>query len=184
MTDHDGAPPPQSPGGYPPSPPEEPPLPRAADDDAYMAEAVAEARAAAAAGDVPVGAVVVRAGTVVGRARNRREADDDPTAHAEILALRDAARALGRWRLADCALYVTVEPCAMCAGAAILARVPLVVFAAPEEKTGAVVSTLQLFDDPRALHRPSWRLGARRADAEHLLAAFFAARRGPREVEG
>lgn len=149
-----------------------------------MDAALGEAREAAAAGDVPVGAVVVRVGAVVGRGRNRREAQGDPTAHAEILALREAAHTLGRWRLADCALYVTVEPCAMCAGAAILARVPLVVFAAPEEKTGAVVSALQLFDDPRALHRPAWRLGARRSDAERLLAAFFAARRGPREVEG
>src|SRR3990172_6450826 len=97
---------------------------------------------------------------------------------------RDAARALGRWRLGDCALYVTIEPCAMCAGAAILARIPLVVFAAPEEKTGAGRSTVELFDDPRALHRPRWRLGARRAEVERMLAEFFAARRGPAEVEG
>ncbi len=149
-----------------------------------MDEALAEARAAAAAGDVPVGAVVVHEGAVIGSGHNRREADTDPTAHAEILALREAARALGRWRLHDCALYVTVEPCAMCAGAAILARIPLVVFAAAEEKTGAVCSTVDLFDDPRALHRPKWRRGARRAEVERLLAEFFAARRGPKEVEG
>lgn len=147
-----------------------------------MDVALGEARAAAANGDVPVGAVVVREAEVIGRGHNRREADSDPTAHAEILALREAASALGRWRLSDCALYVTVEPCAMCAGAAVLARIPLVVFAAPEEKTGAVISTIDLFDDPRATHRPKWRMGARRKEAEQLLVDFFSARRGPREI--
>ena len=156
-------------------------LPRVGDDDRHMAAALAEARAAGDSGDVPIGAVVVREGSVVARGRNRREADRDPTAHAEILALREAARALGRWRLEDCALYVTIEPCAMCAGAAIVARVPLVVFAGPEEKTGAVASVLSLFDEPRALHRPKWRLGARRAESEALLRAFFEARRGAQE---
>lgn len=158
-------------------------LPRVSEDDAFMAEAVAEARAAAGHGDVPIGAVVVRGGIVVARGRNRREADSDPTAHAEIIALRDASRVLGRWRLQDCALYVTVEPCAMCAGAAILARLPLVVFAAPEAKTGAVRSTVDLFDDPRALHRPKWREGPRRAEVERLLAEFFAARRASPDIE-
>jgi tRNA(Arg) A34 adenosine deaminase TadA len=152
-------------------------LPRVADDERWMDEALAEARAAADAGDVPVGCVILRDGRVVGRGRNRREAEVDPTAHAEIVALRDAARALGRWRLDDCALYVTVEPCAMCAGAAILARLALVVFGAPEEKTGAVRSTHELFDDPHALHRPKWRLGARRQEIERMLAAFFGSRR-------
>lgn len=158
-------------------------LPRVGDDERFMDDALAEARAAGEAGDVPVGAVVVRDGRVVGRGRNRREVDADPTAHAEVLALREAARALGRWRLSDCALYVTVEPCVMCAGAAILARVALVVFAAPEEKTGAVRSTLEVLDDPRALHRPRWRMGARRAEIERLLADFFRERRGPPEIE-
>ncbi len=144
-----------------------------------MDEALAQAREAARSEDVPIGAVVVRDGAVVGAGRNRREADRDPTAHAEILALREASRALGRWRLEDCALYVTVEPCAMCAGAAIVARIPLVVFAAPEEKTGAVVSALTLFDEPRALHRPKWRLGVRRVESEGLLREFFVRRRGP-----
>jgi len=156
-------------------------LPRVADDDAHMAAAVAEARAAGESDDVPIGAVVVRDGSVIARGRNRREADRDPTAHAEILALRDASRALGRWRLEDCALYVTIEPCAMCAGAAIVARVPLVVFAGPEEKTGAVVSVLTLFDEPRALHRPAWRMGVRRDESEEMLRAFFAARRRAQE---
>ncbi|MGH2498784.1 MAG: nucleoside deaminase, partial [Candidatus Limnocylindria bacterium] len=96
----------------------------------------------------------------------------------EVLALREAARGLGRWRLDDCALYVTIEPCAMCAGAAVLARVALVVFAAPDEKAGAVRSIAELLDEPRLNHQPRWRLGARRADAEALLAAFFGARRG------
>lgn len=158
-------------------------LPLVSDDERWMDEAIAEARAAAAAGDVPVGAVVVHDGALIGRGRNRREADIDPTAHAEVLALREAAGALGRWRLHECALYVTIEPCAMCAGAAILARVPLVVFAAPEHKTGAVQSTVDLFDDPRSLHRPDWRVGTRRAEVERLLADFFAARRGDRDVE-
>ncbi len=153
-------------------------LPLTGDDARHMAQALAEAKAAGDAGDVPIGAVVVREGVVVGRGRNRREADHDPTAHAEILALREASRALGRWRLPDCALYVTIEPCAMCAGAAIVARLPLVVFAGPEEKTGAVVSTLTLFDEPRALHRPKWRLGTRRDESEEMLRRFFAARRG------
>jgi tRNA(adenine34) deaminase len=146
-----------------------------------MTTSLDEARAAGRHGDVPIGAVVVRDGAVVARARNRREADHDSTAHAEILALREASRALGRWRLEDCALYVTVEPCAMCAGAAIVSRIALVVFAAPEEKTGAVVSGLTLFDDLRTLHRPKWRMGVRRAESEELLRAFFTARRGAQE---
>ena len=158
-----------------------PTLPHVADDEPFMDAALAEARAGGAAGEVPIGCVVVRAGAVVGRGADRREERRDPTAHAEVLALREAGVALGRWRLLDCALYVTVEPCAMCAGAAILARVPLVVFAAPEEKTGAVVSVLSLFDDPRALHRPRWRMGPRRAESERLLRDFFAARRGRAE---
>ena len=168
MTNYRGAPPPEDP----------PRLPSVADDGRFMDEALAEARDAANSGDVPVGAVVVRDGKVIGRGRNRREADRDPTAHAEILALREASQALRRWRLEDCALYVTIEPCAMCAGAAIVARIPLVVFAGPEEKTGAVVSVLTLFDEPSALHRPKWRLGIRRTESESLLREFFAARRG------
>jgi tRNA(adenine34) deaminase len=153
-------------------------LPRAGDDLAHMAEALAEARDAAAHDDVPIGAVVVRAGKIVARAHNRREADADPTAHAEVLALRDAGAALRRWRLGDCALYVTVEPCAMCAGAVILARVPLVVFAATDEKAGAVVSVAQLFEERRLNHHPRWRLGVRRAESEALLKQFFATHRG------
>lgn len=153
-------------------------LPRPADDDRYMAEAMVEARAAVAHGDVPIGAIVVRDGAIVGRGRNRREVESDPTAHAEVLALREAAAALGRWRLSDCALYVTLEPDAMCAGAAVLARVALVVFATPDEKAGTVISVAELFDQPRLNHHPRWRMGARREEAERLLREFFERRRG------
>src|SRR5947207_15151866 len=144
-----------------------------------MAIALAEAAAAIEHGDVPIGALVVHDGVVVGKAHNARERDQDPTAHAELIALREAAKTLGRWRLTDCALYVTLEPCAMCAGAAVLARVDLVVFAAPDPKAGAVQSVAELLDEPALNHHPKWRLGARRADADALLSGVFAARRGP-----
>ncbi len=144
-----------------------------------MAAALAEGRSAARHGDVPVGAVVVREGRIVGHGHNRREVDADPTAHAEVLALRDAARTLRRWRLSDCAMYVAIEPCAMCAGGAVLARIALVVFAAPDEKAGAVRSVAELFDHPSVNHHPLWRVGARRAEAEALLSEFFARRRAP-----
>ena len=142
-----------------------------------MDAALAEARGALGHDDVPIGAVVVCEGAIVGRGRNRREVDRDPTAHAEILALRQAAATLGRWRLGGCALYVTLEPCAMCAGAAVLARVELVVFAAPDPKAGAVRSVAEILDLPALNHHPRWRLGARRAEAEALLGGFFGARR-------
>jgi len=142
-----------------------------------MDEALLEARAAAAHEDVPIGAVVVHEGRVIGRGHNRREVDRDPTAHAEILALREAAATLGRWHLDDCAMYVTVEPCPMCAGAAILARLALVVFGAPDEKAGAVRSVAELLDEPRLNHHPRWRLGVRRAEAEAVLSEFFLSRR-------
>jgi len=152
-------------------------LPDASDDNGYMAIALAEAAAAIEHGDVPIGAVVVHDGVVIGKAHNARELDRDPTAHAELIALREAAKTLGRWRLTDCALYVTLEPCAMCAGAAVLARVDLVVFAAPDPKAGAVRSVAELLDQPALNHHPKWRLGARRAEAEALLSGFFADRR-------
>src|SRR3979409_2651702 len=117
------------------------------EDAAHMALALEEARAAMGHDDVPIGAVVVRGGEVIARARNRREADHDPTGHAEVLALREAGRRIGNWRLADCTLYVTLEPCVMCAGAIVLARVPLVVFGAPDPKAGAVISITQVFDE-------------------------------------
>ena len=153
-------------------------LPSAGDDPRLMDEALSEARAAAAHDDVPIGVVIVRGGVIVARGHNRREVEQDPTAHAEVIALRAAGIALGRWRLGDATLYVTVEPCAMCAGAIVLARVPLVVFGAPDDKAGAVVSVTQLFDEPKLNHHPKWRLGVRRAESEALLRDFFATHRG------
>ncbi|HYK98478.1 MAG TPA: nucleoside deaminase [Candidatus Acidoferrales bacterium] len=153
-------------------------LPRPGDDAAHMAVALDEARAAATHGDVPIGAVVVRNGEIVSRARNRREADADPTGHAEIVALREAGKRLGSWHLLDCALYVTLEPCVMCAGAIVLARVPLVVFGAPDPKAGAVISIAQLFDERHLNHHPKWRMGVLREESERILRSFFAGHRG------
>jgi tRNA(adenine34) deaminase len=143
-----------------------------------MALAIEEARAAAGHDDVPIGAVVVRGGEVIARGRNRREADADPTAHAEVLALREAGKKVGSWRLSDCVLYVTLEPCVMCAGAIVLARVPLVVFGAPDPKAGAVISITQVFDERRLNHHPRWRMGVLRPESETLLKEFFASQRG------
>lgn len=142
-----------------------------------MVAALAEARRAIEHDDVPIGAIVVHDGVVIGTGHNARELDQDPTAHAELIALRAAAKTLGRWRLVGCALYVTLEPCAMCAGAAVLARIDLVVFAAPDPKAGAVRSIAELLDEPALNHHPKWRLGARRKEAETLLSGFFAGRR-------
>jgi tRNA(adenine34) deaminase len=154
---------------------------RPSDDDRFMREALDEGRRAAEHGDVPIGAAVVRDGVVVARAGNRRELDADPTAHAEVIAIREAARELGRWRLSDCALYVTVEPCAMCAGAAVLARIALVVFGAPDEKAGAVRSAAELLDATWMNHRPRWRFYPLvRDEVERLLSEFFATQRRSR----
>ena len=154
---------------------------RPADDDRFMREALEEGRRAAEHGDVPIGAAIVRDGAVVAHAGNRREVDADPTAHAELIAIREAARALGRWRLEDCALYVTVEPCAMCAGAAVLARIALVVFGAPDEKAGAVRSAAELLDATWMNHRPRWRFyPLLRDEVERLLGEFFATQRKTR----
>jgi tRNA(adenine34) deaminase len=147
---------------------------RPSDDDRFMREALDEGRRAGEHGDVPIGAAIVRDGVVVARAGNRRELDADPTAHAEVIAIREAARELGRWRLSDCALYVTVEPCAMCAGAAVLARIALVVFGAPDEKGGAVRSAAELLDATWMNHRPRWRFyPLLRDEVERLLSEFF-----------
>lgn len=151
---------------------------RPQDDDRFMRVALEAGRLAAQHGDVPIGAAIVRDGGVVARVGNRREVDADPTAHAEVIAIREAARALGRWRLSDCALYVTVEPCAMCAGAAVLARVALVVFGAPDEKAGAVRSAAELLDATWMNHRPRWRFyPLLRDEVERVLAEFFATQR-------
>lgn len=154
-------------------------LPGVAADEGFMRQALAEASAAAEHGDVPIGALVVHDGAIVGSGHNARERDQDPTAHAELIALREAAKTLGRWRLSDCALYVTLEPCAMCAGAAVLARVDLVVFAVPDAKAGAVRSVAELLDEPALNHHPKWRVmrGEQRERAEALLSGFFARRR-------
>ena len=152
-------------------------LPGPAEDRAFMEVALQEARAARTHADVPIGAVIVRGGEVVARARNRREAAHDPTGHAEILALREAGERLGSWRLADCAMYVTLEPCVRCAGAIVLARVPLVIFGAPDPKAGAVISIAQVFDERALNHHPRWRMGVLRDESERLLKDFFATQR-------
>ncbi|MGD1148223.1 MAG: nucleoside deaminase [Thermoanaerobaculaceae bacterium] len=142
---------------------------------AAMAAALEEARAAADAGDVPVGAVVLGPeGTVLARRRNRREADADPTAHAEILALRSASRELGSWRLEGCTLVVTLEPCAMCASAAVLARLACVIWGAADPKAGFAGSLGNLLDDRRLNHRVAVRGGLMAEEAGELLERFFA----------
>jgi len=142
-----------------------------------MALAIAEARRAVEHGDVPIGAVVVRDGTVIGTGRNERELLQDPTAHAEVLALRAAAAAGGSWRVLDATLYVTLEPCAMCAGAIVLARVPRVVFGTTDPKAGAAGSVLDVLAEPRLNHRPAVTGGVLAAECAALLRDFFAARR-------
>jgi len=152
----------------------------ARDDDRWMAEALEAAGGAAAYGDVPVGAVVVRGDEIVARAANRTVRDQDPTAHAEVLALRDAAAALGSWRLVGCTLYVTLEPCAMCAGAIVLARVDRVVFGAWDDKAGMAGSVGDVLRHPRLNHRPEVLGGVRGEEARTLLQRFFAGRRESR----
>jgi tRNA(adenine34) deaminase len=147
-------------------------------DAQYMQLAIAEARKALAHDDVPVGAVVVHQGEVVGAGHNERERRQDPTAHAETLALQAAARWRGSWRLLDCVLYVTLEPCAMCAGAIVLARVPRVVYGTSDPKAGAAGSVLDVLAEPRLNHRPAVEGGVLAAECAALLTDFFAARRG------
>jgi tRNA(adenine34) deaminase len=143
-----------------------------------MREALREAAAAVATGDIPVGAVVLDAeGAVIGRGRNRREADADPTAHAEVLALRAAAAARGEWRLAGCTLVVTLEPCTMCAGAIGLSRLARVVYGAIDPKAGAVESLWDVLRDRRLNHRPEVLGGVLDAECSAVLADFFAAQR-------
>jgi tRNA(adenine34) deaminase len=142
-----------------------------------MRLALREAEVAETHDDVPVGALVVHDGEVIAAAHNERELRADPTAHAETLALRQAARALGSWRVLDAVLYVTLEPCAMCAGAIVLARVPRVVFAAFDPKAGAAGSVLDILAEPRFNHRPDVAGGLLAAESAALLTAFFAGRR-------
>ncbi len=149
-------------------------------DEDWMRVALDEARAAPGHGDVPVGAVVVGPdGVELGRGRNRREQAGDPTAHAELEALRAAARALGSWRLDGCTLVVTLEPCSMCAGGMVQARVARLVFGADDPKVGAVTSLFDLVRDPRLPHRVEVRRGVLAAECGEVLRAFFRGRRAP-----
>ena len=146
-------------------------------DDYFMRLGLREAERALEHEDVPIGAVVVRDGEVLAAAHNERELRGDPTAHAEILALRAAAVAVGSWRVLDSVLYVTLEPCAMCAGAVVLARVPRVVFGASDPKAGACGSVLDVLGEPRLNHRPEVSAGLLEAECTTLLTRFFRARR-------
>jgi tRNA(adenine34) deaminase len=147
------------------------------DDDQFMQTALAEARNAAAAGEVPVGAVIVRDGAIIAKAGNRTLRDQDPTAHAEALVIRDAAAQLESWRLDGCSLYVTLEPCAMCAGAIVLARLDRVVFGAWDPKAGMAGSVADLLRHSKLNHRPEVLAGVREAECAALLTEFFRARR-------
>jgi tRNA(adenine34) deaminase len=146
-------------------------------DEHFMGLAIDEARRALEHDDVPVGAVVVVGGEVIAMGRNERELRGDPTAHAEIIALRAAAAHVGAWRVLDATLYVTLEPCAMCAGAVVLARVPRVVFGTADPKAGAAGSVLDILAEPRFNHRPVVEAGVLAPECAALLVEFFAARR-------
>ena len=142
-----------------------------------MRLALREAVRASEHDDVPIGAVVVRGGEVIGSGHNERELRADPTAHAEMIALREAARTLGSWRVLESVMYVTLEPCAMCAGAIVLSRLPRLVFGANDPKAGAAGSVLDLLDEPRLNHRPQVESGLLAEECANLLRSFFAPRR-------
>ncbi|MGI8844820.1 MAG: tRNA adenosine(34) deaminase TadA, partial [Thermoleophilaceae bacterium] len=146
-------------------------------DEYYMRLALREAERALEHDDVPVGCVIVAGGEVVAAARNERELRGDPTAHAEVLALREASSRLGSWRLDGTVIYVTLEPCAMCAGAIVLARVPRVVYATVDPKTGAAGSVMNVLAEPQLNHRPDVAGGLLAPEAGDMLRAFFASRR-------
>jgi tRNA(adenine34) deaminase len=146
-------------------------------DEHFMRLAIREAERALDHEDVPVGAAIVRDGEVAGIGHNERELRQDPTAHAELLAIREAARALGSWRLLDCVLYVTLEPCAMCAGAIVLARLPRVIYGASDPKAGAAGSVLDILGEPRLNHRPEVAAGLLADESAALLRDFFGSRR-------
>ena len=150
----------------------------AMNEEDYMRAALEQARAAGAVDEVPVGAVVVCAGEIVGRGFNQPIGRHDPTAHAEIMALRDAAAHLGNYRLPGCELYVTLEPCAMCSGAIMHARIARVVFGARDPKTGVAGSVLDLFAEPRLNHHATIEGGLLADECGRMLSSFFAARRG------
>ena len=146
-------------------------------DEYFMRLALREAERALEHDDVPVGAVLVHAGEVIGAGHNERELREDPSAHAEMIAIREAARALGSWRLLDTVLYVTLEPCAMCAGAIVLGRIPRVVYGAEDPKAGAAGSILDILAEPRLNHRPDVAGGLLAEESGELLRAFFRSRR-------
>ncbi len=147
--------------------------------DAWMTEAIVEANAALADGEVPIGCVIVHepTGKIVGRGHNQRETHDDPTAHAELTAIRAAARELGSWRLLDCTLVVTLEPCPMCAGAIVLARIPKLVYGCNDPKAGAVRTLYRICDDDRLNHRVQIHDGIRSQECAELLRQFFRSQR-------
>jgi len=149
-----------------------------------MELALSEARAALDHDDVPVGAVVVREGVVIAARHNERERSGDPTAHAEVLALRDAAAVVGHWRLDDCTMYVTLEPCAMCAGAIVNGRLGRLVYGADDPKAGAVDNVFRLLAGDRLNHRVEWTKGLGAEEAGELLRSFFRARRTAPRAEG
>src|ERR1700722_7877700 len=146
-------------------------------DEYFMRLALREAARATEHDDIPVGAVIVRDGEVLATGHNEREVREDPTAHAELIALREAAHALGSWRVLDAVLYVTLEPCAMCAGGIVLSRIPRIVFGASDPKAGAAGSVLNVLDTPELNHRPQVSGGLLAEDCADLLRAFFAPRR-------
>jgi tRNA(adenine34) deaminase len=146
-------------------------------DEYFMRLALREAERATAHEDVPIGAVIVREGEVVAATHNERELRQDPTAHAEMIALREAARLAGTWRILDAALYVTLEPCAMCAGAIVLARIARVVYGARDPKAGACGSVLNVLAEPRLNHRPELAAGLMAQESAELLGGFFGSRR-------
>ena len=148
-----------------------------ADDEKWMRRALELAAAAATNGEIPIGAVIVHEGQVVAESGNLKEANGDPLGHAEVIAIRAAASALGRWRLSGCTLYVTLEPCTMCAGAMIHARLDRVVFATPDPKAGAVVSLYRILEDPRLNHAPLVSSGVLAEEASLQLKVFFRALR-------
>jgi tRNA(adenine34) deaminase len=146
-------------------------------DIQFMQEALAEARSARAAGEVPIGAILVKEGKIIARSGNRTIRDCDPTAHAEVMVLREAARFLGNYRLADTSLYVSLEPCTMCAGAIIQARIPRLVYGADDPKGGAVRSCFEILSNPNLNHRVEVTPGVLAEESASLLQSFFAARR-------
>ena len=147
-------------------------------DEEWMKEAICEAKKAERIGEVPIGAILVRKGVIVGRGHNRRETDKDPTAHAEILAIREASRILGGWRLLETTLYVTLEPCPMCAGAIVQARIARVVFGAPDPKAGCAGTLMNLLQEERFNHQTEVVGGVLREECGELLSSFFRRLRG------